>query len=45
MKRLKEIELKTWFQIAIALILAPGVIKGVYYVGVGVGRALARLFG
>lgn len=48
MKKFKEIDWKTGLTITIAIILASklasGLIDGIYYVGLEVGRALARLF-
>ncbi|MBW5072822.1 hypothetical protein OK453_10660 [Streptococcus pneumoniae] len=44
LKQLKDMDLKTLIGAIIALILAPGVVKGVYYVGVEVGKTLAGLF-
>lgn len=46
MKKFKEIDWNTGLKITItiAIILALGLVEGVYYVGLEVGKALARLF-
>ena len=44
LKQLKDMDLKTLIGAIIALILAPGVVKGVYYVGVEVGKLQLDFF-
>lgn len=44
LKQLKNMDFKTLIGAIIAIILAPGLVKGVYYVGVEVGKTLAGLF-
>ena len=44
LKQLKDMDLKTLIGDIIALILAPVVVKGVYYVGEELGKSLAGLF-
>ena len=44
LKQLKNMDLKTLIGAIIAIILAPGLGKGVYYVGGEVGKTLAGLF-
>lgn len=44
LKQLKNMDFNTLIGAIIAIILAPGLVKGVYYVGVEVGKTLAGLF-
>ena len=44
LKQLKNMDFKTLIGAIIAIILATGLVKGVYYVGVEVGKTLAGLF-